>query len=311
MELCLNLIEQIIYLVLMAMGGFFLGKAKLITSEECRALSVLSVYLLTPCMLLRSFLMDWTTQKRSGILLALAAAAAVYALFFLLTFLLRKLMPLSEIDAASLIYTNAGNILIPLVAGTLGVEYVFYASGYMVVQNLLMWTYGVRAIGKQRSPQFRRILTNPALLAIGIGFLYMMLPIPLPPVLREAVDGIGACLAPISMILIGILFAGIDKNSGKHMAGIARITALRLLGYPAVALVFLSVFSRFLNHPDSKNILFVILLASCAPSAAQVPQVAQMFDNEADRASCINVTTTLMCVVTFPIFTLLAQICFA
>lgn len=42
---------------------------------------------------------------------------------------------------ASLIYSNAGNLIIPIVTSVLGPEWVIYTSGFISVQVILIWTH--------------------------------------------------------------------------------------------------------------------------------------------------------------------------
>ena len=54
--------------------------------------------------------------------------------------------------------------------------------------------------------------------------------------------------------------------------------------------------------PDSRSILLVTLLAAITPTASTIPQMAQLYDQDAAYASAINVMTTLLAVVTMPVF---------
>ena len=47
----------------------------------------------------------------------------------------------TPIEKATIIYSNSGNLIIPLVGAILGNEWVIYSSGYMVVQTILLWTH--------------------------------------------------------------------------------------------------------------------------------------------------------------------------
>ena len=307
MSLCIDLVEQILCLFLMALGGFIVSKVGLVRPQESKILSVISVFIFTPCMLFGSFLIQWTPEKLSGIFLAFFSSVLVHGIYLIMTVLIRRRVPMTDIDAVSIVFTNAGNIMIPLIAGTLGHEYIFYTSAYMVVQNLLLWSYGIKVIGKQDRFQLRRVITNPVIIAIFLGILTIFFPIALPTPLEDTIHSLGACMAPVSMILVGILFAGMDRKKLKLLKGLWRSVVLRLLVYPLVILILLALLSRPIHHPDTWQILFVILLASAGPSASQVVQVSQLYDNESERASCINMITTLFCAVTLPVFALLSQ----
>jgi len=51
--------------------------------------------------------------------------------------------------------------------------------------------------------------------------------------------------------------------------------------------------------------LLVTLLAAITPTASTIPQMAQLYDQDAAYASAINVMTTVVCVVTMPLMVML------
>lgn len=64
--------------------------------------------------------------------------------------ILRKLLKMDEVETASLIYSNAGNLILPLVTSILGEEWVIYASGFLCVQTIIVWTHGQSLMQGQR-----------------------------------------------------------------------------------------------------------------------------------------------------------------
>ncbi|MFR4632746.1 MAG: AEC family transporter [Blautia faecis] len=79
--------------------------------------------------------------KKKGLLLACAAAVLVHVLFLILTTILKQVLQLDTIERATVIYSNAGILVIPLVQELLGQEYVIYSSAYIAVQLILIWTH--------------------------------------------------------------------------------------------------------------------------------------------------------------------------
>lgn len=94
---------------------------------------------------------DWLFKRNSRwFLLALFAAVIIHLLLFLICGILGKFLNLTSVEKASLIYSNAGNLIIPLVTSVLGSEWVIYSSGFMCVQTLLLWTHAQSIMqGKQ------------------------------------------------------------------------------------------------------------------------------------------------------------------
>jgi predicted permease len=72
----------------------------------------------------------------------------------------------------------------------------------------------------------------------------------------------------------------------------------------------LSLLSRCFTIANAWEILFVVMLGASGPSATMVVQIAQLYNNKEDRASAINVASTLACVVTLPLMALIAQAVF-
>ena len=64
--------------------------------------------------------------------------------YFLLVFvqIIGKPLKLSVVEKESIIYSNSGNLVIPLVTVVLGEKWVIYASAFLSVQMILMWTHG-------------------------------------------------------------------------------------------------------------------------------------------------------------------------
>jgi hypothetical protein len=58
---------------------------------------------------------------------------------------------------------------------------------------------------------------------------------------------------------------------------------------------------------NADNILLISFLASITPAATTVLQFAQIHDHDAEYATAINIFTTVVCIVTMPLFVMLFQ----
>ena len=306
MELSLLVLEKIAGLLLMALCGVVLVNTGAIRQQDHDTLSKLCAYIFTPGILLSAFLREWTREEKEAVLIAFLVSVVIHLFFLLLNTVFQHLTPLSAVDKGTLAFTNAGAVIIPLVIGTIGKEYIVFSGAYMVAQNMLVWTYGVITIGRQKI-QLKRVFTTPAILAIIAGALLMLLDVRVPQGLADVISDLGACMAPVSLILIGIVCAGTGLEQFRSMPGLVKVTVMRLLLYPLLSLPILMLLSRVIHHSQSWQILFVMMLCSAGPGAVLVPQVAQIYRNEQERASYLNVITTVCCAVTMPLITLIAQ----
>ena len=301
--MAMTLMRQIAVLFMMMGCGWLLVRCALLRSEDSRALSVVLIYIVQPCVVVRAFQIDFTAQVRRGFLLALAAAVLIHLLLLLFNALLKRGAGLSAIERASILYSNAGNLVIPLVTAMMGEEWVIYASAFLCVQLVFMWTYGVSMIRGERSPAWRRILLNSNLIAIALGLALMLLRIRLPGVVMSAMEGLSATIGPLSMIMIGMLFAGQSLRTLAANRRLWAVCAVKMLLAPALVLAFLAVSRLASLADDGRTVLYISFLAVMTPSASMVTQLAQLYDRQPEYAGAINVFTTLVCIGTMPLMT--------
>lgn len=96
------LIRQIAQLFLCILAGFILAKSGLIRGKDSRALSVLALYLVNPCMIFGSFQIEYSEKVRDGLLLALFLAVLIHFLLLSAVFILEKTLHLSGLEKASM-----------------------------------------------------------------------------------------------------------------------------------------------------------------------------------------------------------------
>ena len=133
MKISFLILKQIAELLIMMLVGFTLVRIKLLKPSDNKALSIVSIYLVCPAMIILAFQTPPTRDKVEGLLFALLTALVVHAVSIFVTGVFKKLFRLSDMEIMSVIYTNAGNLVLPNVLATLGEEYVALTSGYMVV----------------------------------------------------------------------------------------------------------------------------------------------------------------------------------
>lgn len=207
MEVSWLLVQQIASMVLMGLAGYGVGKLKLITGEQSRVLSCMCIYLAVPCSLMTSFNTAMEADKLTGLLLALGAAVLLHLLYLALNGLMnRSGHGLAPEEQASVIYNNAGNLILPMVMAIPGQEYVIYTSVYILVQNILMWTHGQKLMGGAQQFDWKKIVTTPAIAAILAGLALFVTGCACRGLWSPPWRGWAAVWAPLSMLVIGILF---------------------------------------------------------------------------------------------------------
>ena len=316
----LVLAEKLFSLLLMMLMGFVLVRAHITKAEESKMLSRLSMYLLSPCTIFTSFQMTLSSQILHGLLLCLFLAISIHILFAVAGELFRYFFHLSAVEESSIIYTNCGNIIIPIVATLLGPEYVIYTSAYISVYNILVWTHGLalfrreqRLLGLSGSAEIRGsflrvVLLNPNILAILFGLRTLLCHISLPSPVLHAISDTGSMVGPVGMIIIGMVLGGMPFSRMFENRRVLPVSLLRLFGMPMLALLLIKLPGLEALIPDGHCILMVTFLSSLAPVGATANMFAILFDQDAEYASTINVLTTVICIASMPFYEFLYEL---
>jgi len=299
------LAQQIAILFIIIACGFLLVRLGFLKTEDSKTFSITSIYLINPCVIIGAFQIDYSDDVRNGFLLAFAAAWGIHLLYFVVCWLLYHFFEIDVVERASIIYSNAGNLIIPLVIAVLGEDQVIYASAYICVQNILLWTHCQSLMEGKLGANWHKILYNVNLLSILVGMVLFFSGVKLPFMLASAVKAVASLIGPISMIILGMLLASISWKIVFREKRIYLITAFRMLLCPVLVVLFLKYSGLAALVPHGANILLVSLLAAAAPSASLVTQMAQLYGRNAQYASAINVATTLCCIVTMPLMVML------
>lgn len=305
MELSLLLAQSILSMFLMGVVGFFVVKIGLFKEEDSKILSKVVVYILSPCVIVNSFQIDFTMSKLQGLAIAAAAAVVVHAIMIWGTALLSKVFGFNAIEVDSIIYSNSGNLIVPLVAATLGPEWVFYSSAYMVVQTVLLWTHATRVMCGKMESNWKSIVLNPNMIAIYIGVILFFARISLPGVIGSTVESFSSCIGAVSMLVIGMLMGNVDLKWAFRQKRPYLIDFIRLIFFPLILVVLAKAAMLFVHHPDINNIFIIVLMAASAPPAAMITQLAQIYNKDARYGSILNLMGVVFCIITMPLVILL------
>lgn len=305
MEFALTLLKTIGSLYISLLAGFLLVKLKAVDVKHSRVLSSLLLYALVPCSVIKAFQVEMTPQTLSNIGLAFLAAVIVQFGLFFLGMPMKKLFRLDPVEHTSVIYSNAGNMVIPLVSAVLGEEWVVYTVAYISVQLVFLWTHCRQCLSGEKGFQWKKVLLNPAIIAICVGLVLFFTGWRLPQVAADGVNMLSAMIGPVSMLVVGMLLGGMDWKKLFSRPRVWLVAVLRLAVTPLIIVFFLR-FSGLSNLvADGKSVLYITLLSTSSPAASTVTNMSQLYDKDADYAGIINIVTTLLCVVSMPLTTLL------
>lgn len=307
MNISILLMQQIVQLFLMIFMGYLIVKTGLVRDDDSKVLSKIILYLIVPCVIINAFQVDYTTDTVKGLLIAFAASVMTQVILLVVISVAGKLLHLNEVEVASVYYSNSGNLIVPIVTFILGQEWVLYGCVFMSVQLVFLWTHCKKIISREASYDWKKIILNINMISIFIGVILFFTKIRLPEIIGNTLASVGTMIGPASMIVTGMLFAGMNLKQIFANKRVYFITFLRLIAVPLIALVLIKLSNLASFSADGNKIMLIVFLAIITPSASTVTQMCQVYGNDSKYASAINVMTTLLSIITMPVMVMLFQ----
>lgn len=300
METVFIVLRQIVIMfVYMAIGGLLFQKG-LITKEGSKSLANLLLYVVLPCVVVKSFCVARTPERTSGLLVSFLAALGILLLAMAVSHLLFQKNPIDDFGAA---FSNAGFMGFPLVAAVQGSEAIFYAAGFVALLNALQWTYGQSLISGDpgyRSP--KAILKNPLVLSLLLGILIFCFEIPMPAIASDLLAALSALNAPLAMVILGVYLAQTDPKTLFNDPHLYVVAAARLVLIPLLTILVLKLLPA-----EYVAIATTLVIVAAAPIGSNVAVYAQKLGKDyayAVRGVCLS---TLLSAITMPLLMLFAN----
>ena len=308
MHISLLLMNQIIQLFIMIFMGFIIVKANLLKAEDSKILSVIVLYLIIPCVIINAFQVNYTKDTVQGLLITLAASVLTQIILLIVISVSGKFLHLNEVEIASIYYSNSGNLIVPIVTFILGKEWVLYGCVFMSIQLVFIWTHCKKIISRESTYDWRKIVLNINMISIAIGIVLFLTRIHLPAIINNTLSAVGSMIGPASMIVTGMLLAGMDFKQIFANKRVYFVSFLRLIIIPVIALFLIKCSQLSTFSSNGNKLMLIVFLAIITPSASTVTQMCQVYGNDSQYASAINVVTTLLAIVTMPLMVMLFQI---
>lgn len=306
--LSLILAKKIFSLFIIMIMSMALVRLKILKAADSKIMSILLLYLFFPCVILEAFQIDFTPEIQHGMLLSTGAAVVVQAFLLFMGMFLQKTLHLNAVEQCSVIYSNAGNLIIPLVVSVLGPEWVIYSSSFLAVQLVLFWTHMKSVMARETHMDWRAVFTNANMLAIFAGLVLLFTGWRLPAPVNDALHSLGLVIGPSAMIIAGMLLGDMSWEKIKSYKRVPLVAFLRLIIMPLGVLVLLKYSGIASFSPHGTTILLITLLATATPSATTCVSMASLYDNQPEYASVINVVTATLCTITMPLIVWLYQL---
>ena len=295
---------QVLELFILIAVGFLCGKTKMLTEKAVKSITDIVLYIVCPCVIVQNFIRPFDQEMLSGLLTAAAAALCIHIVSIVIAMLVfhDKIQEKNRVYRFALIFSNCGYMSLPMQQAILGSDGVFFGAVYIVIFNVVMWTFGVwLSSGSGNSVSAKKIILNPCIIGMVIGLVIFLTSLPIPQVISGPITFLANLNTPLPMMVVGYYLSQ-TKIADAFKDGKGFICVLfRLIVIPLLA------FGGMMLAGVRGTVLLTCVIAASAPVAAATTMFASKFDNDAKLSVNLVTLSTLFSVVTMPLIVGFAQ----
>ena len=295
--------KQVGVLFALMVVGFLCNRRRLLNAVAIKGITELLVLIVTPCVIVHSFIQQKFAVSLLGDLgWALAMSVFAHAVGAAIAFLcLHDRNPnRGGVLRFATIFSNAGFMGIPLEYALLGADGVFFGAMYVVVFNLVCWSLGVAVMCRgMKNVGLRALFVNAGTVGVALGLPFFLFSLKLPEVVGRPVAMLADLNTPLAMIMVGWYLAETDFRPVLRCGAAYGVAALRLV---AVPLVVIAAFAGVRACVPALNPVMAVAIstAAAAPTAALTTVIAARYDKDVSTATSLVSGTTLLSILTMP-----------
>lgn len=301
---------KLITLFIYVLAGYIVCRRKAVSEAFCQGISRFIMTVTLPCLVLSTFETEYTTERLMQAGQVYGISLIIFGVSIIIGYLSARIFRIGPEAKAVWIYSvtfpNHAFMGWPVMAAVFGEEAVFFATFANLAFSTYAYTYGIWLMektgtapkGKGHHSLKEQILT-PVNIAIVIGLVLFINQWRLPMPVDNAVSGFSALTTPLAMFYVGTI---LTQNSVREVIGDSRVYACAFMRLVVIPLLVLFIARPFVHDP---MVYGVLVIGHAMPVAGFCAIFAGEYGNNVVLASKFIFVTTLLCIVTIPVFAML------
>lgn len=291
--------QQVGILYIMVLAGVICDRIGLFTEKTGKACTDLLFYIITPSVIINSFLTQEFTRD-SGMKLLIAVGCG-FLIHFIGIAINTPLFSKGDKDENCVykygaIYGNVGYMTLPLTQAILGAEGVFYCSAVVMAFNVVSFTHGTFMMDKKAEKfEIKKLILNPGVISVLIGLPFFLLNIHLPELFMKPVSYISSMQTPLAMLVFGTFLSNTKLGDIFRHKKIFLVALSKLIVLPAIMFAVYRLFGL------TGNLLIAMTISSCAPSANNTVMFSAKYDKDTGLAAQVVATASFISIITIPL----------
>lgn len=293
-------INQILTLAIILIIGLVLAKLNILTHDVRKKLSSMLVYVVAPLYVIKSFQIEYSDEilKTMGIVIGMAFFIILFGLGLAKILWQKKETKKAQVLTHASGFMNCAFIGFPLIYSMFGELGIIYASGYVLVFQVFLWTLGVMIFSEKPKHWYTPLL-QPGIIGVIIGLILFIAKIRLPFFLYNSIDMVGSMTPPLAMLIIGAFLSEVDVIHSLKDFPTYAVAFFRLFFAPALVLLILTLLGF---SPDDGIFFACAVILAGMPSATNTVLFATNFDSDAKYSASVVAISTILSAFTIPLW---------
>ena len=277
---------KLVTLFIYVLVGYVVSKRKMISEGFSAGISRFLLVVTIPCLILSTFETDYTFERLVKAGEVYVISLIIFGASILIGYLTAWIFRISEESKSVWIYS------------------VTFTNHAFMGFSTYAYTYGVwlmRSTGTEagKKHSMKEYILTPVNAAIVVGLIMFIFQLRFPAPVDNAVQGMSSLTTPMAMFYVGTI---LTKSSIKDVFSDWRTYACSFVRLVLIPLLVLMIARPLIHDP---MIYGVLVIGHAMPVAGFCAIFAGEYGNDVVLASKFIFITTLLCIITIPIFVML------
>ena len=276
--------QQMIVMFVLMCFGFVMYRKGMLDDNGSDQISGILLNVCTPLIIINAMNVEYSHEAFSLMVRTALVSIVLFGLAIIISRLIyRNSKPIEQFSS---IFSNAGFIGIPLVGAILGQDHIFILTVFILISNIVAWTYGVNLLD-QGNKNTAALLKSGVVIASFVGVVLFLSPFTIPFVLAAPIKMVADLNTVLAMFVLGIYIAKTDFKLLLSNSDVYLTTLVRLVVLPLVCVLLFSLLPS--SYLKIKNVLLIAYAAPIGVIAALFSKKYQL--NHTYAAGLVSFST--------------------
>lgn len=298
---------NVLILFILMFIGYILGKREVIKHTSISDLTNLLIDVSIPATIIVSMIRPYSPELMKDTFRVLFIMTVYHLSVVAIAYFVTKIIKVDKKYVGGwifgMVFSNNGFIGYPLMYAIYGNEGLFIMAMGNIVQNILIFSLGVKLITMNYETKekisIKNILFTRQNAAILVGMILFVGEVKVPEPVVSLLTYLSNLTAPLSMIVVGLSLSRYKVKDMFTDKEAYRLTVFRMVIVP---MVILFIF-KLTNISANNDLPYAIMFYTAAlPSPALLAIMAERYNTSTTFSSRCVFLTTLASVLTVPIF---------